>query len=200
MPLVYEPIDIYDVKVALKRKGYGLHSARGVALQLNIASTDPKKKRRDGVPLREPLRAIQQFELADILKHSESVEEAVLHIENLSLGKDLAPQETRSPVDSGLSAEQVAHLIDNRVGLKVQQELEPFRVELRSTLDELKLMLQAVPMKGAVEEEEPPKSSRRKKKAKKAKKGPHKPSPEEVDEAMKEMGLGGRDPGEFRDD
>ena len=184
MPVVYTKIDLDEVLALLKQRGYGFHSNRQYPLQLNVPSKTRFRK-VDGQPHRELLRGITQVERDAILMKAQTIEDAAAMIEALATGQELSPIDALNTeqASSGLSADQISSLIQNRTNLAVTQELAPLRAEIASLKTEMSELLSA--MKETFEQKAP-----KPKKADKQPKVHAKRTDEEVDAILSKMGLG----------
>lgn len=136
-----------EVKPLLKSKGYGFHSDRKYPLWLNKPSADPaKRSKTTGHPYMEQLRPISEGELSAILTKAENAEHAALLIEQVSLGEVMsAVEEVRSSnVSDGLTADQIARIIDNRIGMRMSEELVQGKRELADMRADMAGMLDAM--------------------------------------------------------
>lgn len=136
-----------DVKPLLKSKGYGFHSDRKYPLWLNKPSDDPtKRSKTTGHPYMEQLRPISLGELDAILTKAQDAEHAALLIEQVSLGEVMsAVDEVKdSKVSDGLTADQIARIIDNRIGMRVSEELSQIKTELADQRADMAGMLDAM--------------------------------------------------------
>ncbi len=182
MPFVTTKIDLVDVMPHLTARGYGVHQDRLYAVRLNVPSKT--QFRKDGTPYRDLLRGLSKQEVDVILTRAEDAGSAALWIERISLGEEMSMQDgpQNGTAVQGLTAEQIATIIDSRVRLGVQRELElPLQemAQLRHEMSELVASLR--------QKDDKPTAAEKKPKAKRGKKlDPNSP---EVEEAMKALGI-----------
>lgn len=171
----------------LNARGYGVHQDRRFDVQLNVPSKTRFRK-LDGLPYRELLRGLTRAEVEVVLTRAENAEAAAQWIERLSLGEEMSAQDAEmSPHGSsvsGLTAEQIATIIDSRVRLGVSRELEQPMAELAIMRAEITDLVTA--LRKQLDEPAKPKP--------KAKPGPKKgkkldPNSPEVDAAMASLNL-----------
>jgi hypothetical protein len=186
MPILKSRLDLPDVLQALKAKGYGFHSCRQYPVQLTVASKTRFRK-VDGLPHREPLRGIPVAELEPILTNCETVEEAALQIERLSLGEiQSAVEEHRPAGNSGISASELAKLVENRVRSVAGEEMNQFRSEMAQMRQDMAELAQSVVDAARAIQDAVPKA---KAKARKLPAQTGKRTVEETDEILAQMGL-----------
>lgn len=179
MPFVTTKLDLIDVFPFLQARGYGIHSDRKFAVQLNVPSKTRFRK-MDGVAYRELLRGLGKPEVDAVLTRAESAEDAAMWIERLSLGEQMSAQDAQNVPGAiqGLTAEDIATIVDSRVRMQVGQEMQQYMAaiaEMRQEISDLVASLQA----------KQPKAAKKVSKAGK-KLDPHDPA---VDEAMAALGI-----------
>jgi len=188
MPVVRTVLDILDVLPLLSARGYGVNRNQRYGLQLTVATS---RQFSNGSFERELLKPISKEDLGAILTRCESKEQAALMIENISLGKiHSAVEETQeTTAATGLTAEQIAHIIDSRVASKVTEAIGPTLRELTAMRDELVSTLKAAEsLLGRAEKQAKPTAAPKKGAATKPKPG-KKLSDAEVEAIVKDMNL-----------
>lgn len=174
----------------MRAKGYGFHSCRQYPVQLTVASKTRFRK-VDGLPHRDTLRGITVAELEPILNNCETIEEAALQIERLSLGEIASSVEEMRGQGAapGMSAEALGKLVENRVRSVAGSEMDQFRSEMAQMRTEMADLANAV-IEAARAVQGEVKAGKGKAKGKAAKiPNTGKRTPEETDEILAEMGL-----------
>lgn len=156
MPVQRTALDPLDVVEILTSKGYGVNRNQAYGIQLTVKG---KRQFQNGSYERELLKPVSKEDWRAILERCETKEEAALKVESVSLGHTTSAVEETSEqrATTGLTAEQLAHIIDNSTKRCVDQEIEPFRKEIwermtqiRQMLDEAKALLAKAPTKRPV--------------------------------------------------
>jgi len=155
MPQSYTPIELWEVKPHLTKKGYQFHQTRLWAVQLT--KPDPHQQFKDTrAPVRNRLAGISKENLNKILLYSSSVSHAAQQIEEMSLGTKLAPDEPSNVAPQGIDEEQIKRLAeayaenlaakrDNEQVASLQEELAESRAMLLEMQAQLKAMQEAPP-------------------------------------------------------
>lgn len=180
-------LDMQDVMPILLARGYGVHRNRQYELQLTVAGK--RQFKTTGAYERECLKGISRAEVEAVLQKAETFEEAANLFELMSKGEvvSLVEEVSGSTASTGLTAEQIASIIDSRVANRVREELAPlhsqladFRTEMGALVEKCQDLLAA--KKAPVEE--PVKRGRGRPKGSKNKR-----SKEEVDRMVAELGI-----------
>lgn len=143
MPVVRSSLDPERVIPILRNRGYGVNQNHRFGLQLTVKTA---RKFSNGTHLYEPLKGISREDYTAILERCDTPEEAALKIEALSKGEILsAVEETRSEsAATGLTAEQLATIIDNRVKNGVAAENQAVMAEILALRNEMREALAEV--------------------------------------------------------
>jgi len=124
MPILFQEVDLDQVKEILYRRGYGPASSSTYALCFNKPTG---KVFSDGTPQRMPLPGLTETQLKHILQYSENVEDAANRIERIMLGQDMMAVDNVKvngyPQVSApsLSLDEIQRLVTNRVECEVSK-------------------------------------------------------------------------------
>lgn len=162
MPVVRTMLDMNDVMAILTRKGYGVNRDRRYDLQLTIAT---ERQYSSGAYERKLLKGLSREETHAVLGSAESPDEAALLFEDLSLGKiSSAVEATRTEsASTGLSAEALSNIIDNRVAFGVQQAVEPHMREIMQIKTDIAALVAELRTLTAEKPQKPEKKGRKSK-------------------------------------
>lgn len=183
MPFVTTKIDLLDVVPHLKSKGYGFHQDRKYEVQLNVPSKERFRK-LDGAPYRDLLRGLSKQEVDIVLTKAQTALEAAMWLERLSLGESMSVQDSDMEPGGGkvvgLTAEQIAQIIDSRVRMRVSEELQGPMAEISAIREDIGNLM------SSLQKQEDEATTPKKRAQKTRKRDPNSP---EVDAALKEIGL-----------
>lgn len=140
MPVVRTLIDIQDVIPILTAKGYGVNKNHAFHLQLTVQG---QRQFSTGSWERVCLKGLGKTELTAILERAESAAEAALLVERVSLGQIASAVEETNPKGQGmgLSAEDLANIIDRRVSNEVDKRVAEIMADMTAMKAEFAKMV-----------------------------------------------------------
>lgn len=145
MPVVRTLLDINDVISILSRRGYGVNRNNQFDLQLSVAGP---RKYQSGSFERILMKGLSRTEVKAVLEKAESHEEAAIMFEALSKGERVSAIEEmdETTASTGLSAQDIATIIDNRVANEVARALTPVMRDLEIMRAEIAKLRQTEPV------------------------------------------------------
>lgn len=139
MPVLFRELDIELVKQALYAKGYGPSSGDGYAVTFNKPTG---RVFSNGSAERKPVKGITETQCRQILRFSETVEEAAAQFERVMLGGEILAQASANfkaqVSDSGLSAAEVDSLVSARVATEVARLFAEHTAQVSGWLAEVR--------------------------------------------------------------